>query len=132
MPNMNSYTYMHNHKVLNDKPNETGINNCNCRNKDTCPLPKSCQTKCVVYQANIDSDIAGYKQKCYLRSCETTLKIVSGIIKCRLTTLNIKTTRNYQKNFGKLKSAVEHQKSHGRLSEYVVLTIQTVSAVFYV
>ena len=25
MPNMNSYTYMHNHKVLNIKPNETGI-----------------------------------------------------------------------------------------------------------
>ena len=60
------------------------------------------------------------------------LKIVLGIIKSRSTTLNIKTTRNYQKNFGKSKSAVEHQKSHGRLSEYVVLTIQTVSAAFYV
>ena len=81
MPNMNSYTYMHNHKVLNNKPNETGINNCNCRNKDTCPLPKSCQTKCLVCQ----------------------------------------------KNFGKSKTAVEHQKSHGRLSEYVVPTIQTVN-----
>ena len=74
MPNINSYNYMHNHKVLSDKPNETGINNCNCRNKDTCPLPKSCQTKCIVYQANIDCDIAGYKQKCYLGSCETTFK----------------------------------------------------------
>ena len=71
---MNSYTYMHNHKVLNDKPNETGINNCNCRNKDTYPLPKSCQTKCIVYQANIDCHNAGYKQKCYLGSCETTFK----------------------------------------------------------
>ena len=74
MPNMNSYTYMHNHKVLNDKPNEMGINNCNCRNKDTCPLPTSYQTKCIIYQANIDCDIAGYKQKCYLGSCETTFK----------------------------------------------------------
>ena len=46
--------------------------------------------------------------------------------------LNIKTTRNYQKNFGKLESAVEDQKLHGRLSEYVVLTIQTVSAAFFV
>ena len=36
------------------------------------------------------------------------------------------------RNFGKLKSAVEHQKSHGRLSEYLVLTIQTVSAAFCV
>ena len=63
MPNMNYYTYMNNHKVLNDKPNETGINDCNCRNKDTCPLPKSFQTKCIVYQANIDCDIAEYKKK---------------------------------------------------------------------
>ena len=60
------------------------------------------------------------------------LKIVSEIIKCRSTTLSIKMTRNYQKNFGKSKSAMEHQKSYGTLSEYVVLTIQTVSAAFYV
>ena len=58
------------------------------------------------------------------------VKIVSGIIKSRSTTLNIKTTRIYQNNFGKLKSAVEHQKSDGRLSEYAVLTIQTVSTAF--
>ena len=74
IPNMNSYIYMHNHKVLNDKPNETGINNCNRRNKDICPLPNSCQTKCIVYQTNINCDIAGYKQKCDLGSCETTFK----------------------------------------------------------
>ena len=37
------------------------------------------------------------------------LKIVSEIIKSRSTTLNIKMTRNYQKNFGRSKSAVEHQ-----------------------
>ena len=70
---MNSYTYMHNHKVLNNKPNEMGINNCNCRNNDNCPLPNSCQN-CIIYQANIDCDIAGSKQKCYLGSCETTFK----------------------------------------------------------
>ena len=86
MPNMNSYTYMHNHKVLNDKPNETGISNCNCRKKDTCPLPKSCQTKCIVYQANIDCDIAGYKQNATLVHVKQHLKIVSGIIKSRSTT----------------------------------------------
>ena len=40
--------------------------------------------------------------------------------------------RNWQKNFGKLKSEMGHQKLHGKLSEYAVLTIQTVSAAFYV
>ena len=38
------------------------------------------------------------------------LKIGSEIIKGRSTTLNIKMIRNYQKNFGKSKSAMEHQK----------------------
>ena len=74
MPNMNSYTYMHNHQVLNLIKRETEMNNCNCRNKDTCPLPNSCQTKCIIYQASIDCDIAGYKQKFYFDSCETTFK----------------------------------------------------------
>ena len=38
--------------------------------------------------------------------------------------------RNYQKNFGKSKRAMEHQKLFGKSSEYVVLAIQTVSAAF--
>ena len=50
------------------------------------------------------------------------LKIVSGIIQSRLTTFKIKMIWNYQKNFGK---------SNEKLLEYVVLTIQTVSATFY-
>ena len=74
IPEMSSYTYMYNRKVLNDKPNEPRINNCICRNKDICPLPNSCQTNCMTYQANINCDIAGYKQKYYLGSCETTFK----------------------------------------------------------
>ena len=60
------------------------------------------------------------------------LKSISKIIKSRSTTLHIKMTQHYHKNIGKSKSAVEHQKSHGRLSQYVVLTIETVSAAFYV
>ena len=46
--------------------------------------------------------------------------------------LNVNMIRNNQKNFGKSKSAMEHQKLHGKLLEYVVLTIQTESAAFYV
>ena len=126
---MKSYTYMYNHKVLNDKPNDTGINNCNCHNKDSCPLPNSCQTKCVIYQANIDCDIAGYKQKCYLGSCETIFKDRFRNHKNLFSHLMI---QNYQKFFRKSKSAIEHQKLHGKLSEYVPFTTQTVSTAFYV
>ena len=41
---------------------------------DTCPQPKSCRTKCIIYQANIDCEISGYKQKFYLGSCEAAFK----------------------------------------------------------
>ena len=132
MPKMNSYTYMYNHKVLNDKPNETGINNCNYPNKDTCPLSNSCQTKCIIYQANIDCDIAGYKHKYYLGSCETTFKDHFGNQKESFNHIKHKNDTKHQKNFGKSKSAMEHQKLHGKSTECVVLTIQTVSAAFYV
>ena len=68
----------------------------------------------------------------FLAHVKQDLKIVSGIIKRRSTTLNKKMIQNYQKNFGESKSAMEHQKLHGKLSEYVPLTTQTVSAAFYV
>ena len=66
MPNIDSY--IQNHKVLTNKINEVETDNCNCHNKDTCPLPNCCQTKSIIYQANVDGDIARYRQKCYLGS----------------------------------------------------------------
>ena len=81
---------MHNHKVLNNKPNETGINNCNCRNKDTCLLPNSCQMKCITYQAKIDCDITGYKQNVTLAYLKQHVKLVLGVIKSHSIMLNIK------------------------------------------
>ena len=74
----------------------------------------------------------GINKNVALAHVKQHLKIVSEIIKSLSTTLNIKMIRNYQKNFGKSKSEMEHQKLHGKLSEYAVLTIQTVSAAFYV
>ena len=91
-------------------------------------IPNNCQTKCIIYQANIDCNISGYVTLAHVKQ---HLKIVSGVIKSRSTTLNTKMIRNYQKNFGKSKSEMEHQKLHGKLSEYAVFTIQTVSAAFY-
>ena len=128
---MNSYTYTHNQKVLNNKPNETGINNCNCRNKDTCPLPNSYQTKCII-KPTLTVTSLDINKNVTLAHVKQHLKIVSEIIKSFSTTLNIKMIRNYQKNLGKSKIELEHQKLLGELAEHAVLTIQTVSADFYV
>ena len=83
MSNMNSYSYVHNHKALNCKPNETGISDCNCRNKDTCPLPNSCQTKWIIDQVNIVINIGNINKNATLAHIRQHLKIVLGIIKSR-------------------------------------------------
>ena len=80
-----------------------GINNCNCRNKDTCPPPNSCQTICIIYQANNDCDIAGYKQKCYLGSCEKTFKDRFGNHKKLFNHVKHKNDTELSKEFWEIK-----------------------------
>ena len=79
---------MHNQKVLNDKPNETGIKSCNCHNQDTCLLPNNSQTTCIIYPAKINCGMARCNQKCYLGSCKTSFE-------CRF--------RNHKKLFNHVK-----------------------------
>ena len=129
---MNSYTYMHNHKLLYNKPNETGINNCKCPNKDTCPLPNRCQTKCIIYQANTACDIDGYKQKCYLGSCETTFKDRFENHKKSLNHVKHKNDTELSKEFWEIKKRNRTPKITSKITEYAVLAIQTVNAAFYV
>ena len=70
---------MHNHKVLNDKSNETGNNNGNCRNKDTYSLPN----RLTMVSLDINKNVA-------LTYVKKHLKIVSGTIKSCSTTLTMK------------------------------------------
>ena len=133
------YRHTLNYKRPKNDNNATNINKIK-RNrkrqiiyKDTCPLPNRCQTKCIIYQLpTLTVTSLDINKNVTLAHLKRHLKIVSEIIKSRSTTLNIKKIRNYLKNFGKSKSAMEHQKLHGKLSEYAVLTIQTVNAAFYV
>ena len=46
---------------------------------------------------------------------EITFKVVLEIIKSCSTTFKLKMIRNYQNNFGKVKSAMEYQKLHGNI-----------------
>ena len=75
-----------------------------CFIKDTYPLPKSCQTKCIVYQANIDCGITGYKQKCYLDSCETTFKDRFGNLKKSFNDVKHKNDTELSKEFWEIKN----------------------------
>ena len=80
-----------------------GTNNCNCRDKDTCPLPNSCQRKYITYQANIEYDITGYKQKCYRGSCEKTFKDCFGNHKKSFNHVEHKNDTELSKEFWEIK-----------------------------
>ena len=50
MPNMDNIIKTHNSRIINStKPIEPI--NCNCRNKENCPLPNRCTIKNVIYKA---------------------------------------------------------------------------------
>ena len=51
MPNMAQMISRHNQKLL--VPKETLDKECNCRNKNSCPLEGKCKTSGVVYQATV-------------------------------------------------------------------------------
>ena len=116
MSSMNSYTYMYNHKVLNEQSNETRMNNCNCRNKDTCPLPNTFKRNALFIKPTLSVALLDTNKNVTLDHVKQHLKIISEIIKSRSTTLNIKMMQNYQKNMGKSRSSMKHQKLHGKLA----------------
>ena len=79
--------------------------------------------KWIVYQANSHCDIAGYKQ---------TFEDRFGSHKKSINPIKHKNDTELSKKNEKSKSALQHQNFHGKLSEYVVLAIQTALSAFYV
>ena len=62
--NVKAHIDEHNRRVLNDK-GEEGQSGCNCRSKANCPLKGKCQTKNLVYQADVLSDNNNKKMTYY-------------------------------------------------------------------
>jgi len=46
-------------------------NNCNCRNKDTCPLEGNCNIRNIIYQAEVATP---QTKETYIGLCDTTFK----------------------------------------------------------
>jgi hypothetical protein len=56
MPNIENIISAHNQSVLTKKPQQKAVSkneNCNCRQKDDCPLSQNCLVESVVYQATV-------------------------------------------------------------------------------
>ena len=71
---MQSIISGHNNKILKDEQQESITDNkkqCNCRNKDECPLNGSCQIESIIYKAIVSTDEEDFE---YIGSTEKSFK----------------------------------------------------------
>ena len=62
-----------NKNILGKKPS-INKSNCNCRNKEACPLNGQCQIGEVVYESTLSSNQSNYKEKKYFGIAEESFK----------------------------------------------------------
>ena len=75
MPNMHNLISAHKKSVLSrhTQPETNGTKECNCRQKDSCPLSGKCLTESVVYQAVVKREDTG-EEKSYVGHTEGKFK----------------------------------------------------------
>ena len=76
MPNISNIISLHNKAVLNEEThrnNTTVAKECNCRQKNTCPLNGKCQTEGIVYQATVTRE-DNKERETYVGLTETSFK----------------------------------------------------------
>ena len=77
MPNAKSIINKHNKTVL-EPPTNTSERNCNCINKEKCPLQKMCLTNDIMYKVTLTSNQDTYQHKIYYDITETKFKQLYG------------------------------------------------------
>ena len=61
------------HIIRNSQSQNTETDNCNCDNKNTCPLPKQCMTNNIIYKATVTTNNTN-DTKHYIGMTATTFK----------------------------------------------------------
>ena len=61
------------HIIRNSQSQNTETDNCNCDNKNTCPLPKQCMTNNIFYKATVTTNNTD-DTKHYIGMTATTFK----------------------------------------------------------
>ena len=68
--NIENIIKQHNAKVLNPTKRDE-LKPCNCRNKQNCPLDGKCLSTCIIYKADVETDIM---KSSYYGTCEGEFK----------------------------------------------------------
>ena len=99
MNNVKNIISKHNTRIIRkSQPQVINTTNCNCRNKETCPLQNKCMSKDVVYKATISA--------CNTNDTKRYMGMTSHTFKERF--------RNHMKSFNHKKNSNETE-----LSKYV-------------
>ena len=104
MPNMRSIISRHNKALLKPQQLQAINHDCNCRNRDKCPLSGKCLEQAIIYKAIVNSN---NEKKQYIGLTENTFKIRYGNHKSSLT-------HPAKKNATKLSQYFWELKEHGR------------------
>ena len=74
MNNVRSIITSHNTRIIRKSQTQvTSVDNCNCRNKEACPLQNKCMNKDIVYKATISTSNAN-DTKHYIGMTSSTFK----------------------------------------------------------
>ena len=74
MNNVRSIITSHNTRIIRKSQTQvTSVDNCNCRNKEACPLQNKCMNKDIVYKATISTSNAN-DTKHYIGMTSNTFK----------------------------------------------------------
>ena len=74
MPNIKSLINSHNKGLLTPQPNHDPERLCNCINKENCPLSNNCQSKSLIYEATVTSNLPNHRDMKYIGLTEPTFK----------------------------------------------------------
>ena len=73
MLNIKTKTNVHNRDILRNTPSKNA-KQCNCQQKENCPMNDACLKESLVYYATISCNNKNYRPKLYKRSGETSFK----------------------------------------------------------
>ena len=73
MSNIKTKINAHNRDILRNTPSKNA-KQCNCQQKENCPMNGACLKESLVYYATISCNDKNYKPKLYKGSCETSFK----------------------------------------------------------
>ena len=120
MQNVNNIIFNHNRRLLGRKKKTTADKNCNCRNKEYCPLDNQCLTTNVIKIAEIKDNVCGDTKEYIGNTAEIVKKRYANHVK----SLNVQRySGTFQTRIKAQKKTIDLKPSSGQSSSEFLHTL---------